>query len=322
MTKPPCVSIVVPVYNLERYIGECLTSLALQATEFSFEVIVVDDHSTDSSWSVIKGVKSEYPEIIRPFRNEKNLGLALTMAKLMELSRGEFIAYLDGDDVALPGKIQSLARHLKKNDQCTMVYHEMEVFDSETRSVNGYYVKDYYNRHLIPERPSVEDLIRFGCFMHIGGVMVRAPADRKKTADLRNKIILDHPWLVLCLLHNPGRVDFLDSVLGQYRIHSSSFGALNRSNLDRKMKVLDEQLHVCSLAAEHGVSENVVIAGERHYHYAAALFYLKIGSFDRFSSLIEKTTDGIWFLDGKHRAIHTNRTAPDQIRKTFFAESS
>ena len=188
-----------------------------------------------------------------------------------------------------------MARHLKKNDQCTMVYHEMEVFDSETRSVNGYYVKDYYNRHLIPERPSVEDLIRFGCFMHIGGVMVQARPIERRWQTFAAKIILDHPWLVLCLLHNPGRVDFLDSVLGQYRIHSSSFGALNRSNLDRKMKVLDEQLHVCSLAAEHGVSENVVIAGERHYHYAAALFYLKIGSFDRFSSLIEKTTDGIWF---------------------------
>ena len=168
------------------------------------------------------GIPRNHPAL----QKRKKSGACAYYGEIDGIKSGEFIAYLDGDDVALPGKIQSLARHLKKNDQCTMVYHEMEVFDSETRSVNGYYVKDYYNRHLIPERPSVEDLIRFGCFMHIGGVMVRAPADRKKTADLRNKIILDHPWLVLCLLHNPGRVDFLDSVLGQYRIHSSSLGRL------------------------------------------------------------------------------------------------
>ena len=102
------LSVLVPVFNLSAYVAECLISILEQQTNFEFEVIAADDCSTDDSLTILKTIAQQYPALVL-LRNETNQGLAKTQKRLLQAAKGDYIAYLDGDDVALPGKLQALA---------------------------------------------------------------------------------------------------------------------------------------------------------------------------------------------------------------------
>lgn len=97
---PPLVSILIPCYNAEQYIGEAVES-ALGQTYPNVEVVVVDDGSTDGS----VGVLESFGDRIR-FEAGPNRGGCAARNRALSLSRGEYIQYLDADDVLLPGKIE------------------------------------------------------------------------------------------------------------------------------------------------------------------------------------------------------------------------
>jgi len=204
------VSVIVPVYNLQEYVESCINGLATQKTNFDFEIIVIDDCSTDNSWQLLQNLKQQYPDILNIYRNEKNQGIARTMALLVKKVQGKYVVYLDGDDIALQGKLQRQADYLDTHKNCSMVYHEMDVFDSETDQSLSRFVKDFYNYHYIPQHAGIEDLIRYSGFLHIGSVMLRNHPDLVNTADLHNKYILDYPWLVLNQCYLKGNIDFID----------------------------------------------------------------------------------------------------------------
>ena len=92
----PKVSIIVPVYNLENYIEKTIRSL--QALTYNnFEIVIVDDGSTDSSLSIIKKMASEDSRII--FVSQSNGGAAKARNTGLSLATGEFITFVDGDDM-------------------------------------------------------------------------------------------------------------------------------------------------------------------------------------------------------------------------------
>ncbi|WP_448584437.1 glycosyltransferase family 2 protein [Thermocrinis sp.] len=107
--KSELVSIIIPVYNGERYIRQALES-ALSQTYPNKEVIVVDDASTDTTPRVAK----DYPVIYH--RNEKNMERAHSRNKGVEISKGEYLFFLDYDDLWEKDYIESSVEFLKKHD--------------------------------------------------------------------------------------------------------------------------------------------------------------------------------------------------------------
>ncbi len=312
------VSVIVPVYNLGHYIQECIEGLVKQKTSFNFEIIVIDDASTDNSFEILCKLKNKYSSRLSVFKNDINLGLAETMKKLLSYTSGKYIAYLDGDDIALPGKLQKQADYLDAHEKCSIVYHESDVFDSETNKTLWTYTKDYYNSPYIPQKATVEHVIRYGCFMHASTVMIRRHQHILESVSDNNIILHDHSWHLLNLLYGKGSIDFIDEILGRYRIHDASFGAQTLRSHKRREQVLNDQLNVCSLATSLGVSDNIVQAGIKHYYYATALFFLKAHEDDLFCKYIDESSNGVWFFDNKHKKIYKDRNKPDQIRNKFF----
>lgn len=90
------VSVIVPVYNMEKYLGVCLSSLANQ-TFNDYEVIVINDGSTDSSCEIMDYYKKEYPKIFKIF-SHKNQGISKTRNIGIEKAKGEYITFIDSDD--------------------------------------------------------------------------------------------------------------------------------------------------------------------------------------------------------------------------------
>ena len=95
----PAISVIIPLYNAERYIGDCLYSVLTQTFK-NFEVIVVDDCSTDNSVAVVKSFEPHFGGRLRFARMKKNSGSGTAPRNFgLTLSRGEYIFFLDNDDL-------------------------------------------------------------------------------------------------------------------------------------------------------------------------------------------------------------------------------
>ena len=156
--KSPKVSVCVMTYNQVRYIRQCLQSLVDQETNFDFEVIVADDCSADGTQEIVKEFGTRYPDCVRALLNETNLGPAGNYLQIHGLARGQYIAQMDGDDYALPGKLQAQADFLDQNPECNFVWHRMFVLYEAT----GTMAEDLIRPELLPKDGFTRgDLLRY-----------------------------------------------------------------------------------------------------------------------------------------------------------------
>jgi len=105
----PLISVILPVYNAGRYVGQAIESI-LGQTLGDFELIVINDGSTDSSSDVIKRYAAEDHRVVLVSR--ENRGLVATLNEGIDLARGQWIARMDADDIALPNRFERQMAHL------------------------------------------------------------------------------------------------------------------------------------------------------------------------------------------------------------------
>ncbi len=108
------VSIVIPVYNVEKYLQYCLDSISNQSFS-DFEAICVDDCSSDASLSILNSHRQKDPRFI-VVHNEKNEGAAETRNRGMFLARGEYLLFIDADDWILPDLLRRQLNVMESND--------------------------------------------------------------------------------------------------------------------------------------------------------------------------------------------------------------
>ncbi|WP_429014632.1 glycosyltransferase family 2 protein [Aeromonas hydrophila] len=146
------VSVCVVTYNQEKYIAQCLQSLVEQVTDFDFEIIVGDDYSSDKTRDIIRKFSIKYSNIIENF-HPKNIGTVKNILSTYKMAKGKYICHLDGDDYALPGKLQSQFDALEANADCKICTHDVVVVSKDSVLVKNsfnsketgvYNVKDIY----------------------------------------------------------------------------------------------------------------------------------------------------------------------------------
>lgn len=133
------VSVCVITYNQEKYIEQCLQSLVSQLTEFDYEIIVSDDASTDGTPNIIEKYAEKYPNLIKPILNKSNQGPVKNLLMSYRQARGKYISHFDGDDYALPGKLQMQAEILDANPSCVMCSHDVRIVNLNDDLVRGSY---------------------------------------------------------------------------------------------------------------------------------------------------------------------------------------
>ena len=106
------VSIIMPSYNTAKYIGESIESVQRQTYQ-NWELIIVDDCSTDNTDEVVKSYLSD--ERINYFKNEKNSGAAVSRNRALREAKGKWIAFLDSDDLWMPEKLKKQISFMEKN---------------------------------------------------------------------------------------------------------------------------------------------------------------------------------------------------------------
>lgn len=121
------VSVIVPMYNAERFIGECIESVLAQSLA-DFELIVVDDGSVDGSSPVVEG-HARADSRVRPLRHPggENRGVSRSRELAVAHARGEYIAFLDADDVFGPRKLERQTEELDRRPHCVLCHTGMTV---------------------------------------------------------------------------------------------------------------------------------------------------------------------------------------------------
>lgn len=139
-------------YNQENYIGPCLQSILDQQVDFSFEVIVADDCSTDNTASIIREFQYRYPDSITAVLHEQNVGVAANYRAAHDLAKGEYVAHCDGDDTWLPDKLRYQADLLDQNPDASQCWGCAYLIDDTGKRIGLF--PSRVARFLYPQRIS------------------------------------------------------------------------------------------------------------------------------------------------------------------------
>lgn len=130
----PKVSVLMPVYNGEKYIKQAIDSILAQSFS-DFELLVIDDGSTDRSAEIVSSYRDER---IRYVANATNLGLAGARNRAIEAARGEYLAWLDCDDISLPRRLEKQVRILDSDPRIGVCGTWVETIDGIKANVWRY----------------------------------------------------------------------------------------------------------------------------------------------------------------------------------------
>ena len=128
------VSVIMPIYNAEKYLASALDSIFCQDYK-DIEVVLVDDCSKDKSAEIIDNFKKNHPEIIY-YLQERNMGAGAARNKALELANGQYVAFLDSDDIWLPKKI-SRQLDLMKVKNSPFSYTAIEMMNEQSETFKG-----------------------------------------------------------------------------------------------------------------------------------------------------------------------------------------
>ncbi|WP_298523622.1 glycosyltransferase family 2 protein [uncultured Methanobrevibacter sp.] len=144
------ISVVMPVFNEERYIRKAIKSVLDQSLE-DFELIVVDDGSTDNTLSIIKGFDDTRIRLI----TQSRCGPGAARNRALEVAEGEYVMFLDGDDFFCPDAFETAYRHIKEYDSDISMfqiikYHEGEFSKNEWFGLNNF-TEEFEGRNFQPD---------------------------------------------------------------------------------------------------------------------------------------------------------------------------
>lgn len=221
------VSIIMPSWNTANFIAESIQSV-LNQTYTNWELLIVDDCSTDNTDEVVASFNDNR---IKYFHNEKNSGAALTRNKAMREAQGEWIAFLDSDDLWVPNKLEHQIKFMKENGYF-FSYTEYEKIDEEDKPLNIYVTgpgkvnkRKMYNYDYIGQLTMMYSAKEFG-LIQIKNI--------KKNNDYAIRLQLYKKDGACCYL--------LEENLAKYRIRKKS---ISHDKMIKKIKSHYDLFHMC-----------------------------------------------------------------------------
>ena len=150
------VSIICTNYNKGDWVREAMDSFLNQKTNFDFEIIIIDDASTDHSYEIIQEYQKKFPEKVRTFRNEVNLGITRTWIKVCQEAKGQYIARCDSDDFWTdPLKLQKQVDLLDASTDSLWSNTEFDMVDLD----GNIFQKDAFANKALPLSDSYEEML-------------------------------------------------------------------------------------------------------------------------------------------------------------------
>ena len=206
------VSVNCTTYNHEDYIADAIESFLMQKTSFNFEILIGEDCSTDNTKKIVEGYAEKYPGKVRIITSEKNVGARKNSMRLVENSKGKYIAECEGDDFWTdPNKLQKQIDYMMSNPGCSMSFHASEIIKAP-RKQTGAIVRPYHESRVSP----IGDIIvRGGGFFSTGSMVYQKKFMENPPEFYLNAPIGDYPMQMI--LASKGYTYYFNEVMSAYR---------------------------------------------------------------------------------------------------------
>jgi glycosyltransferase involved in cell wall biosynthesis len=218
----PSISVLLPAYNSEAFIAEAVKSL-LNQTWPDFELIIINDGSADRTEEIILSFSDPR---IHYHRNEKNSGLIYTLNKAIDLSRGEYIARMDADDICLPERLYCQKKFLDQHTEISVAASTILFIDGTGKETGNW---ELDKKTVLPAQ--IKKTMPYeNCIAH-PSVMIRANVLREFRYKSYQENIEDYD-LWLRLLNRGYVIGKTETPLLYYRVHDTSItgSALKKKN--------------------------------------------------------------------------------------------
>ncbi len=154
MQNNPLISVLIPTFNVDKFVQEAIECVSLQ-TYSNIEIIVVDDCSTDQTYTILEEIKKSEPRLIL-HQNNQNSGIVKTLNFALSLSKGDYIVRMDGDDLCDPLKFEKQLNYLLNNPDIALVGCDVYSIDengevlNEVKTSNNVYCTKRILRYVSP----------------------------------------------------------------------------------------------------------------------------------------------------------------------------
>jgi glycosyltransferase involved in cell wall biosynthesis len=213
----PLISIIVPCYNHEKYIEECILSIVNQ-TYKNIELIVVDDGSTDNSRTILKNLQEQYGFALI---FQENMGVSKTLNKaIRSYAHGKYLAGSASDDYLALDRIEKQVVYMESNPDCAMVFGKVHVVDDKSKIIEGLRIIDPVIDPV--ESLKFEALIENNCIPAMT-VMMKKEVWEQCGGYNENTSIEDFDmWLKIAYTY---KISYLDDYFAYYRWHGNNVTA-------------------------------------------------------------------------------------------------
>ena len=215
------VSVIVPVYNVEKYLDKCLKSLANQTMD-DYEVIVVNDGSQDASWDIITKYQDQYP-FIRGFEKE-NGGISSARNYGLKHANGKYIAFVDSDDFVEPEFLRKMYNKITSDDSDVVICDYYALSDNEKRIISCH--------------PRLSNDIKIEYLL--SPPMVWSKMIKKTIMDnveFKNKIFYEDLDLCVKLFKYVNKISFVDEPLYDYLVQHSGSAMTQKKFSERLLDI-------------------------------------------------------------------------------------
>ena len=233
------ISVFITSYNQKHYLEEAIDSVLAQTLQ-PFEIVIVDDASTDGSQELIQDYARRYPDQIRPFCHAHNIGLPRNKNFALEQVRGELVTYLDGDDRFLPHKLERELALYEKQPPTTVIFSNFYFTDGNGRRTGvwaeagavvpvGKVFRDVFARNYPRDILFRNELAPLACLRQVGFY------------DGNFAMYIDWELRVRCSKHYP--VAYCEEPLAEYRVHGGGISSASvLRHLDQKTRVYEKNV--------------------------------------------------------------------------------
>lgn len=244
--QQPLVSVIVPCYNHDKYIGDCISSI-LKQTYHNIELIIIDDGSKDDSVEKIRAFDAQCKARFSnfEFRTRANKGLSATLNEALTWIKGEYFCLIASDDLMTPHRVATQIDFALKNPDVTSIYGSVQLINEQGELMQ--------KKQLAYHAYSFNEI-----FLH--QFCLYAPTQMHKTKDIMqiggfNEQTKIEDWDILLRLANANKkIVCLPDMLASYRIHEYNTFSQNTMMLDQLLKIIElYKDHVLYNAAKYKI---------------------------------------------------------------------
>lgn len=224
----PKVSVIVLTHNHERYILKALESIVAQKVNFSIEILVFEDGSTDKTLEIVETFQQEHKALIKIYSNKINQGIRKNVLSVFSEVKGEYFAILDGDDYwSNPDKLQKQVEFLEANSDYNGVFHDARIVHIDEAQNILFSFKKYYSQvYNFNQTDFPVDVISREITVPSSSVMIRT----KAVLDIDTSLFIDNYsllWKIACLAVRWSKYYFINEPWSVYHNHT---GGISKGN--------------------------------------------------------------------------------------------